>query len=77
MPSDNRLQPHEHQHLPPPRPESSQHHPEPFVSDRKPDQGASPFQHSKLLSKSKIFQQQIAASMKRPRSDSEQEPKQV
>jgi hypothetical protein len=29
------------------------------------------------LPESEIFQQQIAASMKRPRSDSEQEPQQV
>ena len=34
------------------------------------------FQYSKLLPESEIFQQQIAASMKRPRSDSEQEPQQ-
>jgi hypothetical protein len=77
MPADDGLRLHEHQHLPPRRPESSQHHPEPFVSNRKPDPRTSTFQRCKLLPKGKIFQEQIAARMKRPRRHNEQKPQQV
>jgi hypothetical protein len=77
MPADDCLRPHEYQRLPPPRPESSQHHPEPFVSNRKPDPRTSTFQRCKLLPKGKIFQEQIAARMKRPRRHNEQKPQQV
>jgi hypothetical protein len=55
MPADDGLRLHEHQHLPPRRPESSQHHPEPFVGNCKPDLRTPPFQCSKLLPKSKVI----------------------
>src|SRR5438105_1206881 len=76
MPADDCLRLHEYQRLPPPRPEASQHHPEPLVSNRKTSPRTPPFQHSKLLPKSEIFQEQIAARMKGPRSHNEHEPQQ-
>jgi hypothetical protein len=74
MPANDRVWLHEYQRLLPPRPESSQHYPEQFVS--KPKAGPRPprFQCSELLPQSKILQQQIAARSKGAYSQSKQEP---
>jgi transposase InsO family protein len=58
----------------PPVPMPSPHHPEPLVGNRKPDLRTPPFQCSKLLPQSQIFQEQIAPRIKRSRSHNEQQP---
>src|ERR1017187_8172983 len=57
MPANDRLWLHDNQRLPPTRPCSSQHHPEPFIRSGKPDLRAPSFKRTKLLPKSKIFQE--------------------
>jgi hypothetical protein len=76
MPANDCLRLHENQRLPPPRPESSQDHPEQLVRSSKPDLRAA-FQCLKLLPKSKILQEQIAANMKRSVSQNKKEPQQA
>jgi len=64
VPSHNGLRLNENQCLPPPGPEPPQNHPEKSVGNGNARMGTPPFQDSKLLPKSQILQEEIAARTK-------------
>ena len=74
VPADNGLRLDEDQRLLPANPQPPQHHPEQLVASNKPGLRMLPFENAELLSKSQVFEEQVAARAKQSRNRDNQEP---
>ena len=77
MPANNGLRLNEDQCLFPSRPEPLQYHPEPFIRNGKVRMRGLSLQNRKLLAKSQIFEEQVAAGTGRSGKQNEQKPQQA
>ena len=76
MPANNCLRLNEDQCPTPASPQPPQHHPEQFVSSSKSRPRMLPFENAKLLPKSKVFEEQVAARAKEASGHDRQKPHQ-
>jgi len=77
MPANNCLRLNEDQCPTPASPQPPQHHPQQFVSSSKSRPRMLPFENAKLLPRSKVFEEQVAARAKEASGHDRQKPQQA